>query len=600
MHIITKWGWCFLHVMWSFRKRAQAKVITIFYFVLRVVVVARNPSKLMVRLVLLFRPIFGFVKPLAAKLFPKLLESIYKSFSNYQSSPRYYIKGDLTPQKFFAHLNAAGEKYVLLRWWENIDDWDVDEDFDILVLDINVEIWRSLVQVRPNKYKIDLYSDNGNLDGFIHTPHYSNEISRRIFSNRVKYQDILYRPCDEDFHLSILYHMLLHKGVLSGLLFDGYAAIEMEKKYRDVLQQWQTSSFDRQKIVTAEDAVNILKENNFYPPDDLFEKYKEKRKELKTLQPVTEATGFENFFLIFVREMYGTQDMLEAAISVLSENGYVVLFCEQIDEAMKQKVANDVRGGNWSSGGFEISSGTPSHWIVAIDKLEDGTASIYQNRRIKTKDKIRRLLHCQNGFAKIGNPVHSTDNGAETLQYLPLLCSEVQLQLLNSMALAMQETHKHFKVSRYSVTWYNKEEDVFKRLYGCNKRQFLEKEQKFSALFAEHGYGIISRCDSLNVLSSEMGAGIDKVTPDLVPKLEGFYNFLRTQKIMLPDLRLEQFVIADNGALAYVDYKYLIIASDLNEWQNWFDTGMVSPFRHHDKELPLGYGTYHFSPKLLK
>ena len=85
-----------------------------------------------------------------------------------------------------------------------------------------------------------------------------------------------------------------------------------------------------------------------------------------------------------------------------------------------------------------------------------------------------------------------------------------------------------------------------------------------------------------------------------MPKLEGFYNFLRTQKIMLPDLRLEQFVIADNGALAYVDYKYLIIASDLNEWQNWFDTGMVSPFRHHDKELPLGYGTYHFSPKLLK
>ena len=80
------------------------------------------------------------------------------------------------------------------------------------------------------------------------------------------------------------------------------------------------------------------------------------------------ANVFDDFFLIFVRERYSDKWTGSEIAKVLEDNQYSVLYMAAIQRQDIDFIASRVRGGNWTRGGFEVSAGKPSDWILAVDR----------------------------------------------------------------------------------------------------------------------------------------------------------------------------------------------------------------------------------------
>ena len=223
-----------------------------------------------------------------------------------------------------------------------------------------------------------------------------------------------------------MYHMLLHKGRLSGLEFSGEQDTQTDSRYWDALEK-HSSKLEFQLSKKPEDFSSVLKKVGYFPKGDLLEKYIENRPELDFLSDNSSANVFDDFFLIFVRERYSDKWTGSEIAKVLEDNQYSVLYMAAIQRQDIDFIASRVRGGNWTRGGFEVSAGKPSDWILAVDR-KTGLSSDKKLIRKQSKKRIRDRIQQRNWWRRIGNPVHSTDFGYETEEYLKLLLPKNQYQ----------------------------------------------------------------------------------------------------------------------------------------------------------------------------
>ena len=125
----------FLWLASSFYKNKIAKLInrltaSVQLGASRLLSILRNPMKVFLAIYRKNSNHLRVVKTFVSSI-PFLNEFAYERFARHYSTNRYYLKEHLTPKTFFEALNDSGENYILLRWWEDIHDWDLSEDFDI-------------------------------------------------------------------------------------------------------------------------------------------------------------------------------------------------------------------------------------------------------------------------------------------------------------------------------------------------------------------------------------------------------------------------------------------------------------------------------------
>lgn len=130
---------------------------------------------------------------------------------------------------------------------------------------------------------------------------------------------------------------------------------------------------------------------------------------------------------------------LDAFHDILERYGFDVLLEMPIQGAHQADVADRIRGGNWGRGPYPCSGGLPAHLLVAHDVHPDtrvataqGATDIIDNARVFTvKERMRQLLNRDCPARQRCNPVHSSDNAAQAVEYLYEIADDRIAELLD-------------------------------------------------------------------------------------------------------------------------------------------------------------------------
>jgi glycosyltransferase involved in cell wall biosynthesis len=122
--------------------------------------------------------------------------------------------------EFFRRLKETNCRYVVLRWFDNLPVLRYADDMDILVHDDDIEIMDSLLHrwIWKESIPCDVYSVNG-LPGYDYkgTACFPPPAAERMLQRAVVNQTGIRIPSKEDHFYSLAFHVLYHKGSISGL-----------------------------------------------------------------------------------------------------------------------------------------------------------------------------------------------------------------------------------------------------------------------------------------------------------------------------------------------------------------------------------------------
>lgn len=347
-------------------------------------------------------------------------------------SPRRYLPAGLDVTRFFELLKEHDVCYVVLRWFDTLPHVDEDEDIDVLVADEDLDFVQSLLVTRPPSrggQKLDVYSVSG-LPGsdFGGVPYYPPQFARRVLANAVWLRD-LFRVPDLEHHFdSLSYHAVFHKGYASGLL----AGVPSDRPRQATDHDYEAVLAGLANQLGTPLAPNLdtldlhLHSKGLRPPLDTLERLLPRNPWIydRFFRDQPEIEQLWHGLVVFVLRERAADQVVEARHE-LDRQGFEVLEVVRLDQSQREAASHRIRGGNWERGPWPVSGGAPSVYLIAYDvaprlsKPADGRGL---NERIPAAKELlrRRLLHGVEPSA-LYNPVHSSDNGAQALDYLEAL-----------------------------------------------------------------------------------------------------------------------------------------------------------------------------------
>jgi len=346
---------------------------------------------------------------------------------------RRYLAPGLDLSGFFHLLEKHDVSYVVLRWFESLPHVDEGEDVDILVADEDLAYVSTLLQERRplrGSQKFDVYSVSG-LPGtdFEGIPYYPPRFARQILAGAVRSPSAVRVPGPEVHFDSLSYHAVYHKGLASGLP-DGVRS-ERPRQVTDHDYEAVLAGLADELGIAVAPTLDTL---------DLYLHGKGLRPPLDTLERLVPTNPWllERFFgdhsqidelwrglAVFVlRER--AADRVDDARRELDRQGFEVLDVIRLDAAQQEAAAHRLRGGNWEQGPWPVSGGAPSVYLIAYDVAPRLVPPAGGGREVNVripaaKERLRdRLLRDVPQESRY-NPVHSSDNGGQALDYLEAL-----------------------------------------------------------------------------------------------------------------------------------------------------------------------------------
>jgi hypothetical protein len=337
----------------------------------------------------------------------------------------------MTLEALFEEFNRTGVRYAVLRWFETLPSVAPGEDVDILVADEDMPHLRPFLQayhVPPRTQKFDVYSVSG-LPGsdFYTVPYLPADFATRLLDRSVLLRDRFRVPGDQDHFDSLAYHAVYHKGERSGLPENAAAepvAVEAEHDYAGVLGAL-AERLGLAVSVTLEGLDNYLADAGLRPPLDTLDKLAVTnpwlRARLEKLWGPTDA-GLPGLAVFVLRER--AEHLLGRLCSELAREGFEPLETVHLSGDLARRVSAGVRGGNWGQGPWAVGGGEPVTYVVAYDlgrSLGEQALAANPLRVNDSKLAIRERLLSAHDDAERFNPLHSSDDPRQALDYLALL-----------------------------------------------------------------------------------------------------------------------------------------------------------------------------------
>jgi hypothetical protein len=355
-----------------------------------------------------------------------------RGFIRRPGGARRHLAPGLTVGEFFAILARGNVDYVVLRWFDTLPHVAPGEDIDLLVADEDLEfVWSLMaprVGLRPGQ-KFDIYSVSG-LPGsdFRGVPYYPPSFARAVLDDAQWLRGRYRIPTPQHHFDSLAYHAAYHKGYSSGLgdaRFGQSRETNPDHDYAGVLGELGRA-LGLSVPVTLEDLDAYLGERGLRPPLDTLERLAVNNhwiedRFLSARPPIDEV--WRGLAVFILRER--AQASVDVAVQVLDREGFEVLEVMKLDPNQQEDVAHQVRGGNWTRGPWPLSGGRPAAYIIAYDVTfasHQQVARPRNNARItKAKEQLRARLLADLDAGHLHNPVHSSDNADQALDYLRAL-----------------------------------------------------------------------------------------------------------------------------------------------------------------------------------
>lgn len=345
---------------------------------------------------------------------------------------RRHLAPGLSVEGFFDELKYNGTQYVVLRWFDTLPHVDEGEDIDLLVADEDLPFVQSLMAPRAGlraKQKFDVYSVSGLPGSDFHgIPYYLPRFAQEVLDSG-QWSKGRYRVPDLQQHYdSLAYHAVYHKGYASGLgrtsSEEGLQPIEHE--YEAVLAGLG-ARLGRPGRPTLDSLDCYLAGRGLRPPLDTLERLEPANVWIthRFFSHEAPVDALWRGLAVFVlRER--AQAQVDLAVRELDLQGFELLEVVHLDALQREAAAHRIRGGNWGRGPWPLSGGPPAAYVIVYDvaPLSSSASGGVRDANVRiatTKECLRRSLLADVAPEAAYNPVHSSDNAVQALDYLEAL-----------------------------------------------------------------------------------------------------------------------------------------------------------------------------------
>jgi hypothetical protein len=359
-------------------------------------------------------------------------------------------------QDFFHILDEHDVPYVVLRWFDALPHVDPGEDVDLLVADDHLDFVHTLLLPRPmrrDSQAFDVYTAGG-LPGsdFDGVPYYPPDFAEAVLAGAVRVRDVCRAPSPEHHYLSLAYHAVYHKGYASGLphAADENSRVETgnapepnsppaDHDYAAVLSEL-AEQLGMRPSHTLDELDTLLADRGLRPPLDTLERLVPSNpwindRFLAHLPAVDEV--WRGLAVFVVRER--ADEHADRIACELDRHGFEILEIIRLSPAQRETARRRLRGGNWGRGPWQFSGGGPSCFIIGYDVAPQfetlpGNGGLINLRIPEAKEKVRQHLATGGGPLADCNPLHSSDNPRQALDYLEVLADPDVLTRLAAKA----------------------------------------------------------------------------------------------------------------------------------------------------------------------
>ncbi len=418
---------------------------------------------------------------------------------------RRYIHPRLGVEGFFRELKSRDISYSVLRWFETLPHVEDGEDIDLLFADRDIHRIDDLFTgTRSWGTPCDIYTSSG-LPGtsFRGIAYFPDHIANELLDTAVWQDELIRVPNPRTHYLSMMYHILYHKGYESGLpsslanqndrelpmpetVDHDYPAVlaSCAKNAGMELPEISLESLDKFLAVQgwqpAKDALEKLSARNLWVHDRFFA-------DKETLDSL-----WNGFSVFIVRER--GMDFIDTIRSVLQEAGFEILLEQSLSGDAKERASKNLRGGNWNRGPWPVSGGLPAYLIAVNDsfpleppaKLKEKHNGLANSRLWDTKIRIRDAVNAQQPKEEQCNILHSADNSHQALEYFQTALpgaslKQIELQLENAASATrlplteLEVFNGHSRRAKVSRVQYNDITAVAK-VYRPGRERFLQRE----------------------------------------------------------------------------------------------------------------------------
>jgi hypothetical protein len=357
-------------------------------------------------------------------------------------------------------MDKKGIRYVVLRWPEEVpvtaeQERLFSEDVDLLT-DVDkrtLPVMADIVASRPGNVTCDLYSIGGRAGtSYLGMPYYPPVLAENVLENRHRHPKGFYVPQPLLVFRSLAFHVVYHKGLLSGIPTGCEIQTEScpKRNYKQRLEELGKSlNVEIEPPYSLLKLHDYLKQCKWNMPYDLLERYPRKgpwheyllHRELNLLRPW--AQRLPGLLVFFIRQDATSPEKLDFITSQLSGK-FHILRTEILSDEQIERVVRFVRGGNWIQGpNLElvrpvIAMITYDHNPVPVDEsdhLKKTSYPLVRNGNVFIKQHIREMLNSK--FFTDGEifGIHGSDNEFEAQHMLRAIYDQ-RVDEVNNMLVA--------------------------------------------------------------------------------------------------------------------------------------------------------------------
>lgn len=399
---------------------------------------------------------------------------LFKRKYKKERKARHYLSPEMPFDSLFDRFNEQKLRYVVLRWFDKIPFSDIQEDVDLLVADEDIHKVQQSLNEKVGILPFDLYSVSGLPgSGFKDMAYYPPNLGEQILADRKLWNGRFFVPGKRHYFLSLLYHAVYHKGIKSGIpVHDGEAGKQglADHEYLIILQKLAEENGVELKQLNLKYFHDFLQKEGWAPATDTIRKLpKENAAWLQgTITRSTDDFEKAGEVMVFViREWAYKRGLTGFIINWLEKSGLNLVKAVELNREQKRQASQRLRGGNWGQGPWPVSGGEPAVLLVMYDyhpkPLNEKFRKKYphvENEHYLFKEEVRREINSNLESEEKTNPIHSSDDEIEALDYINMVIPETMSSIRNTI-----------------IEWdkaYVTKEKVFKDLSGNRRRAKVE------------------------------------------------------------------------------------------------------------------------------
>ena len=373
--------------------------------------------------------------PFLSKVRPMLASSVQRELN---PNGELFLSPAVSPAVFYEQLRQRNIASVLLP------DFYGQADIELLIADDDLERIDDLVSKVPGGHSIKLYSaTGGRREHRFNPPDVRAQYAMALFPPHLADALVARAVLDDagvsrlapiDAFLACAYRAAyLQFECWSRIGEEWIASPDCEMRLRRLATE---AELDLKGPLTPQRLDLALNEHGWRPSLDLLERAAHWMSWIREVLPTRQEEEEPGVTLFFLRSRAVEAGWQPKILECLRENGFEPLSVVELDEQSAGKAAVEFRGGNWGRGPYRISGGPPSTICIALDLLPISAeerraqfADCDNARIVDAKYATRDLVNA--GVPKVDhyNPVHSTDNTAQTWRAVRILIPEEEQSL---------------------------------------------------------------------------------------------------------------------------------------------------------------------------